>query len=189
MALPLARVKRKPRSAAVCNRVTESSEARYDFSAQPWSPMNRHVVLLVEPDWRLAERIAESIEAVAQVDHYAEFKSARRRLGSQRFDFVVANLRLGPFNGLHLAYAVNALRPTRCIVYTESREPALAQDVRRAGAFYEVADRLPVTLPSYFEAELPPADRRDPAVPDRRTPFRGGRRIWDRQTSDHSIGL
>jgi hypothetical protein len=66
-------------------------------------------------------------------------------------------------------------------VYTEAREPALAQDVRRAGAFYEITDRLPVTLPAYLVSTLPPSDRRDPAMPDRRTPFRGGRRIWDRQ--------
>lgn len=143
--------------------------------------MTRPVVLLVEPNPRVADLIEESIRPLAQVYHHLEFESARRRLGTQRFDFVVSNLRLGAFNGLHLTYAVNAVTPTRCIVYTESREPALAQDVRRAGAFYEVADRLPVTLPAYLAGNLPPADRRDPSVPDRRTPFRGGRRIWDRQ--------
>ena len=143
--------------------------------------MSRPVVLLVEPNPRVADIIEASIRPLAQIYHDLEFESARRRLGTQRFDFVVSNLRLGAFNGLHLTYAVNAVTPTRCIVYTESREPALAQDVRRAGAFYEVVDRLPVTLPAYLAGNLPPADRRDPSVPDRRTPFRGGRRIWDRQ--------
>jgi hypothetical protein len=38
-----------------------------------------------------------------------------------------------------------------------------------------------VTLTAYLGSNLPPVDRRDPAMPDRRTPFRGGRRIWDRQ--------
>jgi len=38
-----------------------------------------------------------------------------------------------------------------------------------------------VTLAAYLGSDLPPVDRRDPAVPDRRTPFRGGRRSWDRQ--------
>jgi hypothetical protein len=66
-------------------------------------------------------------------------------------------------------------------VYTDDREPALAQDVRRAGAFYETTDRLPVTLTVYLGSSLPPSDRRDPVMPDRRTPFRGGRRSWDRQ--------
>jgi DNA-binding NtrC family response regulator len=143
--------------------------------------MIRPVVLLVEPNPSLADLIEESIRPHAQVYVHREFESARRQLGAQRFDFVVSNLRLHAFNGLHLAYAVNALAPTRCIIYTESREPALAQDVRRADAFYEVADRLPVTLTAYLSGNLPPSDRRDPAVPDRRTPFRGGRRSWDRQ--------
>jgi len=76
----------------------------------------------------------------------------------------VSNLRLGAFNGLHLTYAASANTPARCIVYTEAREPALAQDVRRAGAFYEVTDRLPVTLLAYLAGDLSPADRRDPAA-------------------------
>lgn len=143
--------------------------------------MTTPVVLLVEPNPQVADIIQDSIRQVAQVYHHLEFESARRQLGTLRFDFVVSNLRLGAFNGLHLTYAVNAVSPTRCIVYTEMREPALAQDVRRAGAFYEVADRLRVTLPAYLTGSLPPSDRRDPAVPDRRAPFRGGRRIWDRQ--------
>ena len=146
--------------------------------------MTRQVVLLVEPNPRVADIIQDSVHALAQVYHHLEFESARRRLGTIRFDFVVSNLRLGAFNGLHLAYAVNAVAATRCIVYTESRELALAQDVRRAGAFYEVADRLPVTLPAYLAGGLPSADRRDPAVPHRRAPFRGGRRSWDRQLLD-----
>jgi hypothetical protein len=143
--------------------------------------MTKPVVLLVEPNPRVANIIQESIRPVAQVYHYLEFEPARRSLGTMRFDFVVSNLRLGAFNGLHLTYAANADTPARCVVYTEAREPALAQDVRRAGAFYEVSDRLPVTLAAYLGSPLPSSDRRDPATPDRRTPFRGGRRIWDRQ--------
>jgi DNA-binding NarL/FixJ family response regulator len=143
--------------------------------------MTRQVVLLVEPNPRVADIVEDSVHTLAQVYRHLEFESARRQLGTVRFDFVVTNLRLGAFNGLHLAYAVNAVAATRCIVYTESREPALAQDVRRAGAFYEVSDRLPVTLAAYLSGDLPSADRRDPAIPDRRTPFRGGRRSWDRQ--------
>jgi DNA-binding NtrC family response regulator len=143
--------------------------------------MIRPVVLLVEPQPSVAEIIEDVLRPIAQLYLHREFEPARRQLAVQRFDFIVSNLRLHSFNGLHLAYAVNAVAPTRCIIYTKSREPALAQDVRRAGAFYEVVDRLPVTLAAYLGGGLPPADRRDAAVPDRRTPFRGGRRIWDRQ--------
>ena len=118
--------------------------------------MIRPVVLLVEPNPSVADMIEESIRPLAQVYFHREFESARRQLAAQRFDFVVSNLRLRSFNGLHLAYAVNAVAPTRCVIYTESREPALAQDVRRAGAFYEVVDRLPVTLTAYLAGKLPP---------------------------------
>ena len=65
--------------------------------------MTRQVVLLVEPNPRVADIIQESIRPLAQVYHHLEFESARRRLGAVRFDFVVSNLRLGAFNGLHLA--------------------------------------------------------------------------------------
>jgi response regulator of citrate/malate metabolism len=143
--------------------------------------MTQPVVLLVEPNPRVAEMIQEAIRPIAQVYHHLDFASARRLLGTMHVDFVISNLRLGAFNGLHLTYAASATTPARGIVYTDAREPALAQDVRRAGAFYEVTDRLPVTLTAYLSGNLPPADRRDPATPDRRMPFRGGRRIWDRQ--------
>ena len=43
---------------------------------------------------------------------------------------------------------------------------------RKSGKIADLMAQLP---------SLPPADRRDPATPDRRAPFRGGRRIWDRQ--------
>src|SRR5260221_12360159 len=112
--------------------------------------MTKPVVLLVEPNPRVADTIMDSIRPMAQVYHHLDFPSARRRLGAMRFDFVISNLRLGAFNGLHLTYAANAHTPTRCIVYTDAREPALAQDVRRAGAFSEVTDRLPGTLPAYL---------------------------------------
>src|SRR5215510_3532353 len=88
--------------------------------------MTRQDVLLVEPNPRVADMITASIRSLAHVYHHLKFESARRRLGTQHLDFVVSNLRLGAFNGLHLAYAINAVTPTRCIVYTESREPALA---------------------------------------------------------------
>ena len=78
--------------------------------------MTRPVVLLVEPNPPVADMIEESIRPLAQIYFHRDFESAKRRLGTLRFDFVVSNLRLGAFNGLHLAYAVNAVTPTRCII-------------------------------------------------------------------------
>jgi len=55
---------------------------------------------------------------------------------------------------------------------------ALAQ---AAGAFYEHGTRAPKALPGYLTGTLPPCDRRDPTVVDRRCGqlFRGGRRSAD----------
>jgi DNA-binding NarL/FixJ family response regulator len=141
----------------------------------------RKRVLLVEPASEMRAELRESIEEVADVQAYACFEHARGLLASP-FDFVVSNLRLGPYNGLHLVYrTLGASVPPRCIVYTAERDQGLAREVQRAGAFYETADCLPVTLAAYLSGHLPARDRRDSAALDRRTTFRGGRRCWDRQ--------
>jgi DNA-binding NarL/FixJ family response regulator len=127
-------------------------------------------------------------EEVADVQAHNSFEHARQLL-SRHFDFVVSNLRLGPYNGLHLVYrTVGANAPPLCIVYTAERDRALAREVQRAGAFYETADRLPVTLPAYLRGYVRGRDRRDPEIPDRRITFRGGRRCWDRHLSSLDIG-
>jgi DNA-binding NtrC family response regulator len=137
-------------------------------------------VLIVEPEPRIRAALQQSVRSLADVHPQARFESARRLLASTTFDFVVSNVRLGDFNGLHLVYlAADAHTPPRCIVYTVEREPLLAREVQRAGAFYETAACLPVTISAYLTGMLPRADRRDPERPDRRTHFRGGRRCWD----------
>jgi hypothetical protein len=59
----------------------------------------------------------------------------------------------------------------------------MAREIRAAGAFYEVRPRLPKVLPRYVAAaaaRLPPQDRRDVGVYDRRRSGRaGGRRAVD----------
>ena len=96
------------------------------------------------------------------------------------FAFVVTNLRLNAYNGLHLVILAAATdSPPRSVVYTDRRELVMARDVQRAGAFYETGECLPVTLAAYFHGTLPPADRRDPSEPERRANVRGGRRSWD----------
>jgi hypothetical protein len=57
----------------------------------------------------------------------------------------------------------------------------------RARAFYELAQRLPVSLSAYIDASLPVTDRRTPAISDRRRSPRGGRRSWDRYISKLSL--
>jgi hypothetical protein len=143
-------------------------------------------VLVVEPDARYTARLRQSIQTLTRIDSYKEFGPARKRLVEGRYDFLVTNLRLADFNGIHLVYvAATSSAPPRSIVYTRERDAWLATEVQRAGGFYETAECLPVTLAAYLTGTLPNADRRDAAVPDRRTAARGGRRCWDR----HVLGL
>lgn len=145
-------------------------------------------VLLVEPSAVIASSLLVVGRALGSVEHHAKFESARATLATKSFDFVVANLRLHEFNGLHLVYLVSrSPRPPKCIVYTNVRNPALAREVQGAGAFYETAECLPVTLPAYLRGSLPSTDRRNPTTTDRRDAFRGGRRCWDEHLLENSM--
>ena len=137
------------------------------------------VLLLVEPDASAALRIGEPLFGTVDVHTHRRFETARRDIASLEPDFVVANLRLGEFNGLHLAYIANAMRKTPCVVYTVEREPGMAREIQRSGAFYEIAERLPITLRHLMFSPLPAFDRRNAEAPDRRLSVRGGRRAWD----------
>ncbi len=137
-------------------------------------------VLFVEPNPKIAANLLAAGRALGSMDHHVAFETARASLSARPFDFVLTNLRLSDFNGLHLVHLVSAnLRPPRCIVYTDTRDAALAREVQRCGAFYETAECLPVTLSAYLRGTLPESDRRNPALTDRREYFRGGRRCWD----------
>jgi len=137
-------------------------------------------ILLVEAD-DVARGILEAAAAsLAQVEGHRRFETARARLLRAPFDFLVTNLRLGTYNGLHLVYLSSSGHGgPRSIVYSDEHDAGLAREVQRAGAFYEVGTRLPVTLAGYVRGTLPDQDRREPAIADRRRPFRGGRRSWD----------
>jgi hypothetical protein len=137
-------------------------------------------LLLVETDeptrWTLS-RVAGPIADLVVVN---DFQSARVRLLEGSFDIVAANVRLQAYNGLHLVYLIKAAHlPTRAILYSDTIDPFVAQEARNAGAFCESMVRLMYGLPAYVNAALPPADRRDATVPDRRKTFRGGRRQSD----------
>lgn len=138
-------------------------------------------VLVVEPDVRVARRLRASVPKSTHFESERGFDRAKKSLASAPFDFLVTNLRLADFNGLHLVYLdATTTHPTRYIVYTADRDPWLAREVQRAGAFYETLECLPVTLGAYLTCALPRSDRRDASHVDRRAEPRGGRRCWDR---------
>jgi DNA-binding NarL/FixJ family response regulator len=137
-------------------------------------------VLVVEPDPCFAAKIRQSIQTVTRIVSEKQFGTAKKRLADNTYDFVITNLRLAEYNGIHLVYlAATTHQPPRCIVYTDQRDAWLAGEIQRAGAFYEMRECLPVTLTAYLTGTLPDVDRRDAATPDRRAALRGGRRCWD----------
>lgn len=137
-------------------------------------------LLLVETDPALRQVLTQVGAPIANLTAAADFQAARMALLKQPFDIVVTNLRLHTHNGLHLVYLISASGlPTRIIVYTDDVDPFLVREAQQAGALYESLPRLIYSLPAYIHADLPELDRRDPARPDRRSTYRGGRRRSD----------
>src|SRR5688572_4682273 len=137
-------------------------------------------VLLVEPDEAARGVLEAAASAFAHVESHGRFDTARARVCHASFDFLVTNIRLDAYNGLHLVYLRSpGANSPRAIVYSDEHDLGLAREAQRAGAFYEIHKCLPVTLAAYIGQTLPAWDRRDPGSRDRRTIFRGGRRCWD----------
>jgi hypothetical protein len=118
--------------------------------------------------------------AVAYVDADADAPTARAHLLQSPYDWLVTNIRLREYNGLHLVYLAQSASPTRAIVYADAVDLALAREAQGIEAFYEPRHSIVDSLAAYLQASLPPHDRRDAARHDRRVVFRGGRRCTDR---------
>jgi len=147
-------------------------------------------VLLVDPNTTALESLRQAIALRAETDTRTNFPTARAQLLSKQYDLLVTNLRLQAHNGLHLVYVAQSVgAPTRSVVYTDRREPPLAREVQRAGAFYESAEGLPYALEGYLQSSLPAADRRDGSAADRREKFRGGRRCSDLPVVAMMLGM
>jgi hypothetical protein len=109
-----------------------------------------------------------------------EFAAARHELYICRPDVLVANVRLGAFNGIHLVYLAKINNPeTRALIYGQD-DRILAREVQSAGAFWVAMDMVRYALAAFLHASLPAEDRRTLLVADRRLIFRGGRRTTDR---------
>jgi DNA-binding NtrC family response regulator len=147
-------------------------------------------VLVVGPDHSLRSRLVAVAARTAHVDGCPSFRSARLQLETTPYDLIVTDARLSEYNGLHLVYLAKfANASVRAVVYDREGDAGVAADVHHAGAFFESAPRLLVTLPSYIAAiaaTLPQADRRTPVAFDRRSLPRGGRRLWDRHLLEHT---
>jgi DNA-binding NtrC family response regulator len=137
-------------------------------------------VLFVDPDPSVCQLARRALQFVADVQFCTDFAAARARCLASPPDLLVTNVRLGAHNGLHLLHLLKRLgATTRCVVYGTEADLPLAREVQEMGAFIIWTPRLPIALQTFVTAELPQRDRRDPALPDRRRMFRGGRRSTD----------
>jgi DNA-binding NtrC family response regulator len=140
------------------------------------------LVLVVETEAGFVSRLPRIIEdAGFQPSLHASFQSARNELQAVGDLYaVVSNIRLGAFNGIHLAYVVKLANvATRVLLYARPHDAILALEAKHAGAFYQRAELLPYSLTPFLLSALPQADRRDVQLVDRRLAFRGGRRTTD----------
>jgi DNA-binding NarL/FixJ family response regulator len=108
-------------------------------------------VLLVEPHEASRGSLRTLAGVLGNVETCATFEAARARLMASPVDFLVTNVRLGAFNGLHLVYLSQASkRPApRAIVYNDGPDIGLAREAERAGASY--VDSLPDSLAAYLD--------------------------------------
>jgi hypothetical protein len=137
-------------------------------------------VLIVEPDAFLSRRLKEASGVSTRVTTCPDFPSGRERLMLDRPDFLVTNLRLNEYNGLHLLFlSYNEDRSTRCIIHTGRPDFSLIAEAQKLHALFEWTDRLPYALHQYLYNDWPELDRRTPYRIDRRRAFRGGRRAPD----------
>jgi DNA-binding NtrC family response regulator len=138
-------------------------------------------LLIAEPNSAFASRLVQTAEGAGwSATCHNTFAAARRELTRQTFDALVGNIRLGRFNGIHLAYVAKHQSPSAgVLLYCAAHDPVLARDARSAGAFYEPMETVAKSLQAYLGANLPASDRRRSESADRRQAVDGGRRTTD----------
>jgi hypothetical protein len=137
-------------------------------------------VLIVEPETILRLQLRNVAGNTGSVDVETGMPSARQRLLTTPYAWLVTNVRLHAYNGLHLAYLAKMTHtPIKILVYGEYGDLLLAREAQQLGGFYEPKVSIANALPGYLTSPLPPNDRRDATSRERRRLFRGGRRSSD----------
>jgi DNA-binding NtrC family response regulator len=147
--------------------------------------------LIVDTDAVQVFHLGRSIEAAGfRCLSAPGFVPARRCIYDYHPEIIITNLRLGAFNGIHLAYLAKVHNAaTRVMVYAREYDRLLAAEAVAAGAFYERLEFVPASIVNFLRAALPDRDRRDPGSVCRRTAFRGGRRASDVASLRTSAGV
>jgi DNA-binding response OmpR family regulator len=99
------------------------------------------VVLLVNADGEVLQRTERDLaRAGFQVAVASTFDEGRRLLATIEPDLLIADVRLGAFNGLHLALRSRVDRPARPVIITYSSPDAVFErEASRCGARFIVA--------------------------------------------------
>jgi len=146
---------------------------------QPAAPVvdeQRQIALLVASD---ALQLAETAQVLRELDYAvipaSSFEEARRHLlAARELSLLVADVRLGAFNGLHLAFRARAHHPNvRLVIIDQSFDVTLEAETKRLGGVYLARPfttdvlRLNVPRPDQGTLRSPPAgsSRRWPRRP------------------------
>lgn len=102
-------------------------------------------VLIVDDDKTTREGLAEFLqEAGYEAVAIGTFEEATRALRTAPPDLLIADVRLGPFNGLQLV--ISSPQPIPAIIITGFADPVLEADARRRGADYVLKPVSPARL-------------------------------------------
>jgi DNA-binding response OmpR family regulator len=102
-------------------------------------------VLIVDDDKTTREGLAELLEEAGyEAVPIGTFEEAARFLRATPPDLLIADVRLGPFNGLQLV--ISSPKPIPAIIITGFADPVLEADARRRGADYVLKPVSPARL-------------------------------------------
>jgi DNA-binding response OmpR family regulator len=102
-------------------------------------------VLIVDDDTTTREGLAEFLEGAGyEAIAVGTFEEASRILRTSPPDLLIADVRLGPFNGLQLV--ISSPQPIPAIIITGFADPVLEADARRRGADYVLKPVSPSRL-------------------------------------------
>jgi hypothetical protein len=138
-------------------------------------------LLIVDPDWHVTDSLAlEARKCWGSVTTQSSFEKAYEAIRLRRPLIVVTNAVVGKGQGVHLAQAAIRANPlAHSVIYGSLSDLVFARTSFNRCVFFERQTFVRHSLPRYLTANLPPVDRREVRVVDRRTTFRGGRRASD----------
>ena len=110
-------------------------------------------VLIVDDDKTTRAGLAELLEAAGyDALPVGTFEEASRIMRTSPPDLLIADVRLGAFNGLQLV--ISSPKPVPAIIVTGFADPVLEADARRRGADYVLKPVAPQTLLRLVEQKL-----------------------------------